>query len=494
MERPPTRPAGYADRMKLVATRSVLVGVLSLTMAACVAAPGTRLPDLHEQARTLTARQLDDTGLRAAEARFALPSAASEPWTPDRITVAAWYFDPQLALAHAGATRAAADAELSAQRANPTLALSPEKVFSGDTASSPWTIGVALLLPLLHPGEAASRRDVLTASTEMAKDQLALAAWQSRSRAISALRDVLLARQAEAMATRVATTQAAYRDSVRQRLAAGAIDRHAQLTAELEAQRSEADLGSRQAQRLAAEQALAGAIGVPWAALRGVPLTWPQLDAPPPPSALPADALAEDAAWNRLDLAALLAQYRVADAQLRAAAGTRFPVTSIAPGYIYDQGQRYFSFEVDVELPLFHGAGARIRAAAAARDEAAAAVRARQADILQALDAARADYAARYDAWTRMRRVAEAAQQVAAGAQSQRLAGETDLGSARTAQVAAAQSELAALDALTTLLHSLGTLEDAVQRPVWPPSRLLKPSATGDPISSFGEIDHAQSH
>ncbi|TAM92881.1 MAG: TolC family protein [Rhodanobacteraceae bacterium] len=479
--------------MKPVATRAVSVGALSLALAACVTAPVTRLPDLHEQARTLASRQLDDTGLRAAEARLALPSAANEPWTPDRIIVAAWYFDPQLAQARAGATRAAADAVLAAQRANPTLELSPEKVFSGATASSPWTIGIALLLPLLHPGEAAARRDVATASTEMAKDQLALAVWQSRSRSLGALREVLLTRRAETLAARVTTVEAAYRDSVRQRVAVGASDRAAQLTAELEAQRSAADLASRHAQRMAAEQALAGAIGVPWSALRDVILTWPQLDAPPAPSALPAVALAQEAAWNRLDLAALLAQYRVADAQLRAAAGTRYPTTSIAPGYIYDQGQRKFSFGVDVELPLFHGARARIRASAAARDEAAAAVRARQADILHALDAARADYTARYDAWTRMRRAAEAARQVADRAQRRRIAGEADRGSERVAQVTAAQAELAALDALTTTLNSLGTLEDTVQRPVWPPSRLPQASATDDSISSPGETDHAHS-
>jgi outer membrane protein, heavy metal efflux system len=478
--------------MKPVATRSILGSVFSLILVACASAPGARSPDLRGQVYALTMRRLDDAGLRAAEARLDQSTATDAAWTPDRITVAAWYFDPVLAQARAEAARSAADAVLAAQRANPTLELSPEKVFSGATASSPWTIGIALLLPLLHPGEAAARRDVAIASTEMAKDQLALAVWQSRSRAIGAMREVLLTRRAEALALRAATTQAAYRDSVRQRVAAGASDRNAQLTAELEAQRSAADLATRRAQRMAAEQSLAGAIGVSWSALHDVPLTWPQLDAPPAPAALPADALAQEAAWNRLDLAALLAQYRIADARLRAAAGARYPATSIAPGYIYDQGQRKFSFGVDVELPLFHGAGARIRASAAARDEAAAVVRTRLADILHALDAARADYTARYDAWTRMRVAAEAAQQVADRAQRRQVAGEVDRGSERVAQVAAAQAGLVALDALTTTLDSLGKLEDAVQRPVWPPSRLSRISATDDSTSSLGEIDHAR--
>lgn len=478
-------------RMNKLGNHSILGGALSLALAACAALPAARQPDLREQVHALASRQLDDAGLRAAEARLSLPSAANAPWTPDRITVAAWYFDPVLAQARAEAARASADAELAAQRANPTLALSPEKVFSGATASSPWTIGIALLLPLLHPGEAAARREVASASTEMANDQRALAVWQSRSRALSALREVLLARRAEALATRVATTSVDYRNGVRQRVAAGANDGDAQLTAELEAQRATADLASRQGQRVAAEHALAGALGVPWAALREATLTWPQLDAPPDLSALPAVALAQQAAWNRLDLSVLLAQYRVADAELRAAAGTRYPSTALTPGYIYDQGQRKFSFGVDVEVPLFHGAGARLRAAAAARDEAAAAVRARQADILHALDAARADYAARYDGWTRLRLAAAAAQQLADRAQTRRLAGEADRGTERVARIAAAQAELTALDALTTTLSALGKLEDAVQRPVWPSSHLSSASATDNATSLPGEIDHA---
>lgn len=477
--------------MKVVAARSLSLGVLAVALAACSSAPVTPLPELKEQASMLATRDLDAAGLRATEARLGIPSSANEPWTPDRITVAAWYFDPLLAQGRADASLAAADAVLAAQRANPTLELSPEKVFSGNTASSPWSIGIAFLLPLLHPGEAAARRDVATASTEIANDQLALAVWQSRSRAIGALREVLLTRRAEALANRVATATAAYRDSVNQRVAAGASDRTAQLTAELEAQRAAADLASRRAQRSAAEHALAGAIGVAWPALRDVQLSWPQLDAPPVPSALPAVALAQEAAWNRLDLSALLAQYRVADAQLRAAAGTRYPTTAIAPGYIYDQGQRKFAFGFDVELPLFHGAGARIRAAAAARDASAATLRTRQAEILQALDAARADYTERYVAWTRMRQAAEVAEQLADRARKRRVAGESDQGTERVAQIAAAHSRLTALDALTMTLTSLGQLEDAVQRPVWPSSRLFDASAPDIPVILPGEIDHA---
>lgn len=468
--------------------RGGLGALLALSLAGCAAVPTASAPDLQRQAQMLDARRLDDPGLVAAEARLHLPGAADAAWTPDRITVAAWYFDPTLAQARAGARRAEADAALAAQRSNPTLQLSPERIFSGGGGvgvGSPWTIGAALLIPLLHPGESAARRDIAAASTEQARDQAALAVWQSRTRAVGALRAVLLARRAQALAQTAAIAQTHYRDSVRRRVAAGASDRGAELAAQLEAQRAAADLANRTARRSAAEHVLAGAIGVPWSALRAVPLAWPGLETPPAPAALPATALAQDAAWNRLDLAALLAKYRASAARLRVAAGTRYPATSVAPGYLYDRGARKFTFGINVELPLFHGAGARIRAAATARDEAAAAVQTRQAQILNALDAARADYAERYDAWQRMLDVAAAARQSAEHARTQRHAGQIDRGRETIADVVSAHAELAAVDALGATLDSLGRLEDVLQRPLWPASTLTLPS------SSLTETAHA---
>ncbi len=462
-----------------------------LLLAACATTPTQHAPDLHAQARELAARRLDDPGLTAAEQRFGLASTTPTTWTPDRITVAAWYFDPQLAQARAAAARATADATLAAQRANPTVRLNLEKVFSGAGTASPWTAGVALLLPLLHPGEAAARRDIATADTDAARDQVALAVWQSRSRALSALRGTLLARQAQSLAEAVVREQRAYREGVHQRVLAGADRRDAQLAADLEVQRAEADLAERRARRHAAEQALAAALGVPGSALADARLQWPQLDTPPAPAALPAGVLAEEAAWNRLDLAVLLAHYRASAARLRMAVGSRVPAMAVAPGYIYDRGARKFAFGMDVELPIFHGAGARIEAAAAARDEAAAAIRARQASILNALEAARADYVEHYAAWLQMKAAAVTARAAARRAAQRRSAGQIGHGAQLSSQVAASTAALAAEDALSGALQSLGALEDVLQRPLWPATRLTGLAGHSSPASSDHEVSHA---
>ncbi|HEX7113037.1 MAG TPA: TolC family protein [Mizugakiibacter sp.] len=446
-------------------------------LAGCVSVPPPAPLDAQASARAYAQRRLDDPGLRALLARLDLDASPQAAWTPDRITVAALYFDPALASARAAAARAAAVAERDAQRANPTLSLAPEKVYQAATdAPSPWTITLSMAIQLLHPGERAAKRAEAAAATTAADDDAAEAVWTSRSRAVAALRALLLARRAEALAREAADADAAWAESARRRLAAGESDRGEGLLAQDAAAGAQANAQARTQARGAAEHALAGALGVPAAALRDVRFAWPQLEQPPAPAALPPAALAEDAVWNRLDLQALLARYRGAEAQLRQAAGTRYPQLGVSPGYIYDRGDRKFAFGVDVELPLFHGAGAAIRAAAATRDEAAAAVRQRQAEIFNAMDAARADYAARYRGWQSLRGAAEAAARSEAQAQAALAAGAGDRPTLLQARAHRAQSELAAQDGLAAALDALGTLEDAVQRPLWPASRLPDPA------------------
>ena len=469
-----------------------------MMLSACATLPPARPLDPQADAQAFAARRLDDAGLSAAETRLGLSGKLAAAWTPDRITVAAWYFDPVLAHARATATRAEADAAVTAQRPNPTLNLSSEKVFSGAAGVAPWTLGATVLLPLLHPGEAAARRAVAAADTAAARDQAAQAIWQSRSRAIAALRDVVLDRRAQTWARASAQVDAAYLDAARQRRRAGESDASAQLAAELDVQRAQADLATRQAQAAAAEHALAAAIGVPHAALDGVALSWPGLDALPALSALPSAALAEDAAWNRLDLAVLLQRYRAAAAQVRAARGSRYPQLALAPGYLYDRGARKFTFGAEVELPLFHGAGARIRATAAARDEAATAVGALQARIVNELDAARADYALRYAAWRHTSAMAASAQGLARRAEQQRAAGQVDRLTELTASASANAAHLSTVDALSRAWTALGHLEDVLQRPLWPASQL--PVAPGPLAASRSfspteaEATHADAH
>jgi len=442
-------------------------------VAACASVPPAAPLDASASAQAFAARDLHDAALGEYIASVEPSLATSEAWTPDRIALAAIWFDPVLASARASATRNAADAQLASERANPVLTLTPEKIYRAATAGevSPWTITASLALQLLHPGERAAKRGVADAEMRAAEWDIADAVWKTRSRALAALRTNLLAERALAFAQASADADAAWLASAQRRLAAGEGDRAEWYLAQDASTRAAAALQARRVSAIDAQHGLAAAIGVPLATLRDVRLAWPDLDVPPEPAALDAATLDEDAALNRVDLRALLARYDVAQAQVREAAGTRYPQLGVAPGYIYDRGDRKFSFGVDAEIPLFHGADARIQAALAARDEAAAKVRERQAGIVNALDRARAAYAARHAAWRALLATRDAAADAQRQADVALRIGSGDRPALLQAQARHAEADLAALDALGNVLDGIAAIEDAMQRPLFPSSR-----------------------
>ncbi len=127
-------------------------------------------------------------------------------------------------------------------------------------------------------------------------------------------------------------------------------------------------------ERADARQALAQALGLPVPELRSPPFALPgEL-----PFVGAAEVRATAASLAHLEVAAALAEYQRREGELRLAVAAQWPDLELGPGYEYDQGLQKFRLDLGFTLPLFHGAGAAIEAAKAARTHAAAAVAAAQ--------------------------------------------------------------------------------------------------------------------
>jgi multidrug efflux pump subunit AcrA (membrane-fusion protein) len=92
------------------------------------------------------------------------------------------------------------------------------------------------------------------------------------------------------------------------------------------------------------------------------------------------------------------------------------------------------------------------------------------------VDSALARYQAGYQALLEARAAQAATARVAAGTQRRLEAGAADRGEVLAAQLATVTAQRAVLDALRTASGALGAIENSVQRPVWPPSRLTLPT------------------
>jgi outer membrane protein TolC len=422
--------------------------------------------DPARTAEAFTARRLDDPGL----GQFVEANAASRPstwpprsWDLTALTLAAFYFQPQLDRARAQWAVAEAGRKTAGERPNPSLLLAP----GYDTTTkvpSPWIPLVALDIPIETAGKRGHRRAQAAQLSESARLAVASAAWAVRSGVRTSLIALQAAREAESLLT---DQQALQENNVRilglQR-EAGAISAFELTQARIAADASR--LALREAERRSAEArvSLAEAVGVPQEALETAELSFEGLD-----DALPEDALAgarAQALVSRTDILASLAQYAASEAALQLEIARQYPDIHLGPGYQYDQGDNKWTLGIGFSLPVFSRNRGPIAEAEARRAEAAAAFEELQARVLAQVDRALAGYRAA------MRQEKDAESLLANLRREEATARKVfELGEISRSDLVALQLQLSAtslarLDAVTRAREARGALEDALERPL----------------------------
>ena len=429
------------------------------------------------------ARSLSDPGL----ARFLkenLPagvSAAPEtPWNLHSLTLAAFYFHPDLEVSRARLEKIYAGETTAGAWPNPVVSAGLDYNFDIPRGTSPWTAIADLSLPIDIGGRRQhriSRAQYLSAAVWR---ELEETAWRTRSRLRRSLVEHLLA---SSRLEALRSEEGARRELVTlfdQRLEAGA-------ASATETGAARIDLARVAMSRLAAEARLAGtlaglaaAIGVPAAALRAVRLGWPEIERLPAEESLALPAVQRAGLLNRFDILKLLSEYQAADASLRLEMAKRFPEISLGPGYTFEEGENKFTFGLSMTLPIFNRNGGPIAEAAAQRKEAAARFLALQARAINDLEAALSSYR------SALQELAESARLAAlAGTLEKNVRRGLELGQNDRLEVAesSAQSAMARRAWTEALLKSqlaLGALEDELQQPL-DPSAILPPVTSTNP-------------
>ncbi|MFN7960779.1 MAG: TolC family protein, partial [Thermoanaerobaculia bacterium] len=326
------------------------------------------------------------------------------------------------------------------------------------------------------PFEPAAKRQARVArsqaETRLAALDLAATLWQLRQEVARAWEELALARAEEALAGEEVSGRRALLHWVETLLRFGAGSQPDVLAAQGELARAEAQAAASATAIVKAKGDLARALGLPLEGMERIQLAPAELQALPEASTFGTAELGGEAVRNRLDLDRAVAAYARAEAALAAEVAAQVPDLSLGPGLTYDQGQKKLVFGVGLSLPNPPAARAAIRAAWFARERAAGEVERVQAEALAAVSAA----CARYRAASTEREHARAAleeQRRGLEAAEKRLAlGAGNRGEVLAAQALALEAQRAGLGAERSRLEALGALEDAVQRPLWPPSRL----------------------
>lgn len=460
MPRPP-RPPPAPSRLPVV-------GALLLACAACQHVPLAPI-DAAANRERIAARTLTSSAVQDSLARHEL-AAGSDAWSLDQLTLAAWTLRTDVAVARSEVEAARARTGVDSRRPNPTVTTTTEKVTSG--GPRPWVLGAALAMKVELGGKREIRREGALARERAAEWTFGEALWSARADVRAALLDLAFASESVALDADAARLTREYLDWVDTRFQSGAATTAERLAAvqALNEATSRRELDGVELARASAT--LAAAIGVTPAELKRVQPALPPLRDVPAIADADVNAARDLALVNRLDVRRALEEYAVAEQDLRAAVATQYPDLTLAPGYLLDQADHKITLGMDLPVLLSRNANAAIKRAIAERAVAAAKFDDTQAAALAAIDVAIAEYGAARAALAAVEQGERDAADTVTSLERRLAAGAANRGQLLAGEIALAGLKHSTLAARRALLDAVTALEQGVERPLYPASRI----------------------
>jgi outer membrane protein TolC len=440
-----------------------LAGILSL--AGCAAQRYQVAPIVASAAASrFESRNLADTGLQLfVEQNLGHPVSPWPPatWDLQTLSLAALYFNPALDSARARVAGTEAALITAGARPNPTLSIAPG-------IPTPYLLTLDFSIPIETAGKRGYRIQVARSLDQATRFDLADSAWTVRSGVRAALLNYIIASQNLELFRSEENVRNDQVNILEQIFSAGEMPSQNVDLARIELSKAHLAISTTEGQVAEARAALAAAVGIPVAGLRGAQFSWPGMDTPPSAESLSAEEVQRDAVLNRLDIRRALAHYAAAEAGLQLEIAKQYPDVNIGPGYTYEETHSFFTLGASTIVPLFNRNQGPIAEAEARRKEAAAAFLERQAQVIARSERALAVYSAALKELPEaesLRKLQENQAQITQRA----IRSGTDIRlSLDSVEIQNWVLARARLDALLRVQKALGDLEDAVQHPLAP--------------------------
>jgi cobalt-zinc-cadmium efflux system outer membrane protein len=423
----------------------------------------------EKSAAQLESRRLDDDGLKKFLEKNLGHELQNRPltnWDLNSLTLAAFYFHPDLDVARAQWRVAEAGVKTAGARPNPSVSVTPGYDSQIPGNFSPWLVPVTFDVPIETAGKRAKRIAEARDSSKSAYWNLITTAWRIRSDVRANLLDFTVAGQrANLLGVQLASQQQIVK-LLQQRFDAGEISRPELTTAQIALNKTRLDASDAQTQRVVAHSRLAESLGVGNAALDGMNLVF-DFSANAPDELTSADAR-RIALLGRSDILGALADYAAAEDDLRLQIAKQYPDLHLGPGYAWNSGNAgdsQWSLGLTLELPILDQNQGPIAEAKARRELAAAQFTALQAKIIGEIDNAVAIWRVASEQLKTANSLFESEQQQQQSAEAQSKAGEADELDSESAELELDNASLAHLVGQAKFQMALGALEDALQRP-----------------------------
>ena len=462
--------------------RLILLTFLSLSINCCARFKDHPL-NPADSATALEARSLSSTALRGfiesvLERKDLWPVKV---WDIDRLTLAAIYYHPDLALVRAQAETADAAITTAAQRPNPSVTLTPTWIRNLATAAVPWIAASAISIPIETAGKRGFRIDKTEHLTAAASLRIADATWLVRGRLRLAMLEVYAAQETGQRVQQQITLQQAMMERLEQQLQVGELSRLEVMRSRLALNQLQLNANGARKRSAESQVLLAAAIGVPVSALSGIKFDFSNLSNPPKLDGIPVQKLKEIALRKRSDVLAALADYAAAQSALQLEIANQYPNIQVNPGYTWEMGEHRWALGASgLQLPVFHQNQGPIAEAEAKRRELAVRFEALQMRIIGDIDRANAGLTPVLAKWAEAEKQQQLQQDNLLSAQALFDAGETDRLSVLVVELENTVAERARLDVLIETQQALNALEDTLRYPLLSSltSTLLTDSAT----------------
>ena len=421
-----------------------------------------------DSAAQLEQRDLSSPALRAfiengrrQEIDWPLPA-----WNIDNLSLAAIFYHPDMAVARALADATTATNITAAQRPNPTLNTAPSYLTHLASAVLPWYEVSTLNIPIETAGKRGFRMQKSAHLSDAARFRLSDTAWQVRGRLRLALLETFIATEAERLLQQQLGIQQEISERLEQEFSVGEITRPELLRVQLTLNQMQINFSSAQKRKAESRVMLAGAIGLPVAALTGIVIDFSGFAQAPVFADLPLSSLKKIALQQRPDVLAALAEYAAAQSALQLEIANQYPNIQANPGYAWETGENLWSLGATVQLPLFHQNQGAIAEAEAKREEMAQRFEALQMRVIGDIDRAQAGLAAVLAKRQLADKQMEIQQDNLLAAQALLNAGDTDRLSLLATQLESSIAKRARLDVLGENQQALNALEDSLRYPL----------------------------
>jgi outer membrane protein TolC len=362
------------------------------------------------------------------------------------------------------------------QRPNPVITVSPS--YNTTTLTpSPWLTIATLDVPIETAGKRRHRRQHAANLAEAARLNIAATAYKVRSDVRTALVDVIGTESRNRLLKDQLDAQENIVSRMQQQVQAGSISPADALPMRLALARARLDMADGQRLAADARSRLAEAVGVPMQALTGIELKM-DLSANVLGQEITSDAIRRQALLSRPDILNALADYAATESALRLEIAKQYPDVHLQPGYEFDQGDNKWGIGINIELPVLSHNQGPIAEARARRQESAAKFNALQARTLAEIDRAIEQFRITETNSALLRSLAETAEERQQTAEAQFKTGAIDQTEVLAGRLEAVSARLLRLDGQVKFQQALGTLENAVQRPLELPHELAHPAQT----------------